>query len=952
MTDQEVTFGPFRLSASRRLLEKEGVPVELGARAFDILTVLVERAGEVVGKRDLIDRVWPHITIDDINLRVQVAGLRRALGEGKAGARFVATVAGQGYCFVAPVSRSNALSAAAGKYAESLGVQKLPTRLARMVGRDGAIRQVSDKLSTHRFVTIVGTGGIGKTTVAVSAGHTLLDDFAAGVFFVDLGPVNDPLLVANTIASSVGLAVRLPDPTLGLVNFLRDRRILLIIDSCEHLIKEVAAIAERIFANAPKVHILATSRESLRVEGEHVYPLPALDSPPENSRLTAAQALEYPAVRVFVERAAAGRQRFELSDADASLIGEICRRLDGIALAIELAASRVDAYGIKQTVTLLHDRFTLLGGGKRTALPRHQTLSATLDWSYDLLSEQERRVLRRLSVFAGIFTLDAARYVTTGADLENGQVIAVVASLIQKSLVATDGGAKVSRYRLLDTTRTYAAGKLVESGELEQVKNRHADYYQHVFRRIYLSFLASNEVESFSLYVEHIDNVRAGLEWSFSERGNTRTGIALAAASARLFLELSLLTECHRWAARALAAFDAADRASLDEMELQSAVGLSLMFTRGNSEEARNSLLRGLELAEQRGDLRNQVRVLEKLHIFHQRIGNCREAFALAQRSKDVAQGLGDVSSIALANWALGLSNYFAGNIIDAEENWRFAPVQRESWAASSRSSDFDHDTHARTRCGLGAVLWMRGFPDQAVKIVRDTVVEGSTLRDPSTSCICLILTSFTLLRIGNCIEAEKMIKRLIAHAKKHSLAPFEAIGTGLSGALLIDTDEAEAGVAVLSTAIETLSSGRHELHIPAFLGALAEGLAKIGRFDESLARLEEALARIEKNGQSLFHSEFLRLKGTILVASGRSELCQAENLFLHALEIAERQSALGWGLRAAISAAQLRVSQHRTKEALQILAPIYERYTEGFESDDLKKGAEVMSRLRQFEQL
>ncbi|MET4036764.1 putative ATPase/DNA-binding winged helix-turn-helix (wHTH) protein [Bradyrhizobium sp. JR7.2] len=941
--DQEILFGPFRLSGSRRVLEKEGVPIEVGVRAFEILAVLVEHAGKVVGKKDLIAQVWPGVTIDEVNLRVQVAMLRKALGEGDAGARYVATIPGQGYCFVAPISRLGPLQADATHNPASFIARKLPPRLTRMIGRDEVVHEISGQLSERRFVTMVGPGGIGKTTVAVSVAHALFEEFAGAVCFADLGPLNEPSLVASAIASALRLGVRFTDPTKGLVNFLRDKRVLLIFDSCEHVIGTAAAIAEEIFVSAPQVHILVTSRESLRVEGEYVYSLAALDSPPGDADLTAARALAFPAVQLFVERAAVGRQYFQLHDADASIVGDICRRLDGIALAIELAAGRVDAYGIRETAALLNDRLNLLGEGKRTALARHQTLSATLDWSYDLLSESERLILRRLSVFAGNFTLEAARSIAVGIDLDDAQVVTGIASLIGKSLLATDGDNKAARYRLLDTTRAYGLGKLAGSGELDYIKRRHASYYKRIFERIDHT---SSGVEGFSTYAEHLDNVRAGLEWCFSDPGDIRVGIALAAATVRLFLEMSLLTECRRWAERSITAFDESDRGSAREMELRSALGLSLMFATGNSDEARGALLRGLELAEELGDLRNQLRLLEKLHVFHQRIGDCHEAFTLAQQSEDVAASLGDSSSVAIANWTLGFSHYFAGDCKSAQTNWGAPMPKGDSSRSYGTNVAFDRDIQARTRCGLGSVLWVRGFPDQAMRIGRDIIKEGATLRDPSTFCICLIFTSFTSLRIGNQTDAADMIGRLLAHARKHSLGPYEAIGIGLRGTLLINRGQAEEGVGMVRDAIETLHVGRYELHNPAFLAASAEGLRMLGQYEEAFRQIDEAIARIERNGQLLFLPEFLRIKGTIVMAARQADLSQAEALYLRALTVAGGQSALAWELRAATSAARLRAIQHRIEDARAILAPIYSRFTEGFETADLKDCKAVLDRL------
>jgi tetratricopeptide (TPR) repeat protein len=358
--------------------------------------------------------------------------------------------------------------------------------------------------------------------------------------------------------------------------------------------------------------------------------------------------------------------------------------------------------------------------------------------------------------------------------------------------------------------------------------------------------------------------------------------------------------------------------------------------------------VRGLELAEEFGDLRNQLRLLEKLHVFFQRTGECREAFALAQRSRDVAATLGDATSIATANWTLGFSNYFAGDNISAEANWTAVLLRPDSSRTHEHSVAFDPDTRARTRGGLGCVLWVRGFPDQAIKTGRAAIKEAVPLRDPWTFCTCLIFTSSTFLRNGNRSEAEEIIERLLTQARKHSLAPYEAIGIGLRGTLLIDRGEAQTGVELVRDAIETLHAGRYELHNPTFLGTLAKGLMLSDRFDEALVRIDEAIARVERNGQLLFLPELLRIKGTIRMAGGQSaDFNQAEDLFLRSLEISKQQSALAWALRAATSAAELRIRRDRIGEARDILAPVYSRFTEGFESSDLKQARALLDRLR-----
>ena len=334
---ETMSFGPFELVATERLLTKEGAPIELGARALDILLALLSRPNEVISKKDLLAQVWPDVTVEESSLRVHVASLRKALGDGKGGARYITTQAGRGYCFVAPVLRSSDHDKV-NSVNSSFPHVNLPGRLSRMVGRADDVRAISDRLAARRFVTILGAGGVGKTTVAVAVGHDLLEAFSGTAIFVDLGALSDPNLAAPTLASMLGLSVPADDAIPGLIAYLRNKRILLILDTCEHLIEAVAALASRIFEAAPRVHILATSREALRVEGEQIHRLDPLACPPEDSKLTAAIAQEFPATQLFMERAVASGTRPDFSDAEAAIVVSICRKLDGMALAIELVA--------------------------------------------------------------------------------------------------------------------------------------------------------------------------------------------------------------------------------------------------------------------------------------------------------------------------------------------------------------------------------------------------------------------------------------------------------------------------------------------------------------------------------------------------------------------------------------------------------------------------------------
>ena len=398
MDGYAISFGPFRLLAEQRLLLEGDRPVRLGSRAFDILAALVERRGEVVGKEQLIARAWPKTFVEEANLKIQVSALRRALGDGQGGNRYVITVPGRGYNFVAPLRREETLLAAPAPPVPSTTPHNLPFAVTRVIGRDDAVAALVTRLSRERLVTVVGPGGIGKTTVALAVAERMMASYEHGVWLVDLAPLGDPRLVPSAVATVLGLEVRTEDPLAALVAAVRDNRMLLLLDNCEHVIDVVAGLAAAILSGAPGVSILATSREPVGAAGEREYRLASLGMPQTSSRLTAAEAAAFPAVQLFVERVSAIVEDFALTDANAPAVVEICRRLDGLPLAIEFAAPRVEVLGVEGLAARLDDSLQLLGTRRRTTVPRHRTMRAVVDWSYGLLTEDEQLFLRALCI--------------------------------------------------------------------------------------------------------------------------------------------------------------------------------------------------------------------------------------------------------------------------------------------------------------------------------------------------------------------------------------------------------------------------------------------------------------------------------------------------------------------------------------------------------------------------
>jgi predicted ATPase/DNA-binding winged helix-turn-helix (wHTH) protein len=453
--DRCLSFDGFRLLPARRLLLQGEIPVRIGARAFDVLVALASRPGQLVTHDELIAHTWPDTFVDAGNLRVNISTLRKALGD--RGCRLVANDPGRGYRFMADVKETTKPPPPASPAAAEQ--RRLPITITRLIGRGDFVADVAKQLPRRRQITVVGPGGIGKTRVAVACGEVLDGSYRDGVCFVDLTAVNRPASIAAEVATALGVAVGDGDPLHDVLRFLAEREMLLMIDNCEHVVDGAAAVIEAIIAGAPGVHILATSRESLRVLGEWVRVLPPLLSPPVEFNLSAAEALHYPAVELFVERAAAARDDFHLSDAEAPVVGEICRRLDGVALAIELAAAQVDGLGLAWLTSRLDDRLWILNRGRRSAAPRHQNLTALLDWSYQLLSEQERATLRRVAMFPGDFTLTEAIAEAADHGVGDIEVVVGVVGLVSKSLAMSDASGPVTRFRLAETTRAYASAK-------------------------------------------------------------------------------------------------------------------------------------------------------------------------------------------------------------------------------------------------------------------------------------------------------------------------------------------------------------------------------------------------------------------------------------------------------------------------------------------------------------
>jgi predicted ATPase len=881
--------------------------------------------------------VWPSTVVVEANLTVHVAALRRALGDGHAGSRYILNIPGRGYRFVAPVTLAEEIESPLRPPAVTGRQHNLPAQLTRLIGRDAVVNSLVQHLSAQRLLTIVGPGGIGKTAVALAIAERLLETFEDGVWVIDLAPTSDPRLVPTALASALRLEIRSETPVPGLVTALQEKRMLLVLDNCEHVIDAAAMLATAILRGARDIHILVTSREPLRIEGERIYRLSGLASPTASGLLTAAEVLSFPAARLFVERAAAATNDFELGDADAPSVGEICRNLDGIPLAIEFAAARVDTFGVQGVAARLDDRLRLLSGGHRTALPRHRTISTALDWSYQLLDEEERTVLRRLAIFAGGFTLDSASAIAAFEDRHAPDVADRVASLVTKSLVAADFRQGEVRFRLLETTRAYALAKLKESSDLDTLARRHAAYYRELVETA-SSRLGEGDLAA-ALAVE-IDNIRAALTWALASTRDVSIGVALAAATAPIWLEMSLLTECHGWMAKALDLLDASERGTRREMVLQTELGLSLMYTQGMTGRTLAALTRASELAEDFQDPDYQLRALAALTMFRTRLEDHRGGLALARRSATVAENITDPvarSTVAciLGAALLGLADYrgtlaYVGQALELDT----PAVRRGQTLRTGR----DHMTQAR--CVMTQALWHLGLLDQSAKVTRDVLADAQASGHPNSLCFALVWAGgvvFVLLGRGDIESAERSVAQLKELADKHGLSSYSACARGFEGLLSLRRGNVRSAERLLRTSLEQLRQTQYDLLYTPFLNSLAEVLAAAGEIRQSLAAIDEVLERCERSSALWWIPEALRTKGQILLLSNSANIPAAEDCFHRSLDVARGQASLSFELRTAMSLAQLHHAHGRTRQARDLLGSVYARFTEGFESTDLQ---------------
>ena len=930
----EARFGSFQLLPRQRLLLDAGKRVPIGSRALDILMLLIERAGEVVSKEEIMTHAWPQTIVEETNLRVHIAALRRVLGDDQTGSRYLSNVIGRGYSFVGSViwesDPSSAGPGASTATPPSRSAASFPIPLTRIIGRSKDIELLTSTLPQRRFLTIVGAGGVGKSALARAVGFELRDHYRQGAHLVDLGAIADAASLPVSLALAMGISVSVNDPMMELCMCLRDRHVLVVLDNCDHLISAAAKLAESILQSAPDAHILASSREPLGAQGEWQHRLDPLRFPQNTELITAAAVGGYAAVELFVERAATGAQGFELTDSNGPVVSSICRRLDGVPLAIELAAARVSVLGIQGLAARLDERFVLDECGRRAAMPRHQTLRAAIDWSYELLVEQEQVILRRLAIFRAAFSVDSAIDIAAHGEVSAEQALLGIMSLADKSFIITDFTEQSARHRLLNTTRSYALDKLVSSNDKDEIFAWHAQHHLDLLRRAAMDCQTRPREEWIKNHCFAIDDVRAALEWAFSSRGNLSLGAQLIVASVSLELPLAHLDE---WRTRVEHALEHLAELPSPQLAVESQLNAVLKLLPATIEDSDGPVRTAsaaAELSVTSAIIKYQIQPLINSIVVEIEAGRYGNAVAMAGRLSVVTRGMPDTSAGLIADRLMAQAQHLAGQHRAARE--LAEKVMRGSGMVIPLAfSRFSLDAGVSMRILLARILWIEGWVDQAARVADECL--GRAESDSSYSlCQALALAAcpIDLWRGDNaaCVGRAAQLRERSMRHRHGRWQPYAEWYGAIANRLKEPDSSVEEPVI--------------EPPISAVSGLLLDTILTVN--PETAANDDAALVR--GGLESWCAAELLRRQAIRLLSQEGPQSRRAEGLLLSSLDLARGQNALSWELRTAASLGALWETQDRHREALNLLSGVYARFTEGHQTQDLRQAKALLRRL------
>jgi predicted ATPase/DNA-binding winged helix-turn-helix (wHTH) protein len=949
-----IQLGHLRVHLDTREVFSGGQPVRIGSRAFDILEVLIEADGALVSKQDLLKQVWPNTVVAENNLQVHMSTLRKLLGDGPATIR---TVPRRGYRLLRANASGERMDIGAAPVIET----NLPSTVAELIGREEAIDHLVRLLQVERHVTLVGAGGIGKTSLGIAVARRVLERFPDGVYLVQLASATDAKSVVDVFGKAIGAEPESgPITSARLIGELEGRRVLVVLDNCEHVQQHAAELAMAVTLCNPEASILATSREPLRIPGEFLYRVASLKVP--DSGEEGHEVLQRSAVRLFLARARAIDPKFSSDEQSVFLTGTVCRRLDGIPLAIELAAARAAMLGIHTIATHLDDRFRLLTGGNRTALPRHQTLRATLDWSYELLNDTERTLLRRLGVFVEGFTQEAASAVVGIGVMSSDEVAELLACLVSKSWVVAAAGDGNDRCRLLETTRAYALQKLEDHGELRSVSLRHAAYLRGRFDRTRAALQCAH-LDVWHLQREReLADMRVALAWALGPQGDEQAGIELAAVAVDYFFDVSLVQECAAWARLALAVPRLATPLTRSDahlrMQLLAGLGAALAYVEGPAKETHEVWAVVMSTAIALGDRHFEARALWGLFFVAQSAGAANEALAIAERFCSLAEDMKDGAQSILGRRLRGIALHYAGRQRQARAQLTLmlAQYERSRHRLPMLGLTVDHGVVGRAT--LARMLWLKGQRDEALSIAEDAVEAAYAQGHAMAACYVLVEALIPLSLLSERREgASRGIALLDETSSRAGFNVWQACGRVFRTYMHSMCNVEAQSLCAFSKSLDEVDARGYRAHHSMLEGQYALALARAGRTEEGIETVERTLARCDETGEAWYSGELLRIKGELLTmrategsSDERSSFDDAERCFSAALVDAVTQGSLTFQLRAAISLSRLWQAQGRADEIVPLLRPICAQFSQGLDFSDFLAAQDLLASINRSE--
>jgi predicted ATPase/DNA-binding winged helix-turn-helix (wHTH) protein len=914
-------FRNWLIDCQRREVRHDNVSVPIGSRAFEILEKLASSAGLLVTKDELIGSVWSGLAVEDNTLQVHISAVRKALGKDR---DLLKTVSGRGYTLAGTWQSGHLDHAAAATVSaptDSTFSSNLPNARAPLIGREDCLSKLVDVLSAYRAVTLVGPGGIGKTRLAVELARNVAPSFNNSVALIEFATLVDPALATSATARALRLALNDKNVSAAsIAQAIGARRLLLVLDNCEHVIDAAAQIASAVLRYCPNVTVLSTSREGLRIDGEYVATITPL-SVPDPDMQDPDLLLRESAVQLFVARTRALRAGFAPGAGDLLKIGAVCRRLDGIPLALEFAAARAANFGVDTVLLRLDRRFELLNSGRRDQLPRHQTLRATLDWSYDLLSADEQKLLCWLAVFPAGFTLDAAIAMMDDVP-SRSDVIETLFNLVGKSLVSLDPSFE-GRWRLLETTREYALEKLAEAGLVEQAARRRACFLRQLVAPFDKASPASDDI---SRLAQEIGNVHAALDWAFAPGGDAAIGVELTAGFVPVWMQLLSFMECSLRIEHALAHLGPG-LSCVPRLKAQLHVGLgfALLNTTGSADRMKAALNIGLALAEELSDLELQLKAVWTLWSYNLNSGQYDAAKEVGERYLDIAQRTGNPANETVGRRLIGAATHFYGAQDDAGRElnlslghtaYGFKDGPNQMWFLLNQS--------VLAKAMLARVLLLQGKITQSRSLAAECLDEAEREKDKLAiayalrNAVCPIA-----LMTHDLATADQAITSLLELVTREGIAFWTSWTSCLKGQLLVLQGSHHDGVALLRSGLKARAENGWLMRNPEFLGSLAEGLLAGGQTAEALGAVEEAL-NISRQGRQLWClADLLRIKGEILLADAPLNLSRSELLFAEGLSIAREQKCRFYELKVAAVWARIMAGSDRQQTALDLLGPV-----------------------------